>query len=353
MLGSYSYHEIIKKTIISFGTLFNEIYIKHQEEDGSDSSLMKVPIAYGPIQKFLARIEQKPDLRKRVAITLPRMSFEITSIQYDASRKISTMQTFNTVRKDGGKEQIKLFMPVPYNIGIQLNIIAKYNDDMLQIIEQILPYFQPHFTLTVDLVSSIGEKRDIPMILENIQMNDNYEGSYEERRSLVYTLNFVAKTYLFGSIANSTDGLIKKVQVDYHSSTSNIRNSSRQLRYVVTPRALQDYNNDSATTLSQNINDVVTSFTVSDGTSLVEESYIMIGEELMYIKSINGNEILVKRAQDNTTPLTHYEGEVINAVNYQDDELIEYGDDFGFNEESFDFGDGKIYSTTKNTDVSL
>ena len=156
MLGSYSYHEIIKKTIISFGTLFNEIYIKHQEEDGSDSSLMKVPIAYGPIQKFLARIEQKPDLRKRVAITLPRMSFEITSIQYDASRKISTMQTFNTVRKDGGKEQIKLFMPVPYNIGIQLNIIAKYNDDMLQIIEQILPFFQPHFTLTVDLVSSIG-----------------------------------------------------------------------------------------------------------------------------------------------------------------------------------------------------
>lgn len=353
MLGTYSYHEIIKKTIISFGTLFNQLYIKHQEEDGSDASLIKVPIAYGPIQKFLARLEQKPDLRKRVALTLPRMSFEITSIQYDASRKVSTMQTFKAVKQDGGGGQVKLFMPVPYNIGIQLNIIAKYNDDMLQIIEQILPFFQPHFTLTVDLASSIGEKRDIPMILENIQMNDNYEGNYEERRNLIYTLNFSAKTYLFGPIADSTEGLIKKVQVDYHSSTENTRNSSRQLRYTVTPRAIQDYDNDSSTTLSQNINDKVTSFTVSDGSALVENNYIMIGEELMFIKSINGNTINVGRAQDGTELSPHYDGDIINAVDAQDDELIEYGDDFGFNEEYFDFGDGKVYSTTKNTDVSL
>lgn len=351
MLGTYSYHEIIRKTIISFGTLFNQVYIKHQEEDGSDASIIKVPIAYGPIQKFLARLEQKPDLKKRVALTLPRMSFELTSIQYDASRKVSTMQQFKSVKKEGG-ELIKVYMPVPYNIGIQLNIIAKYNDDMLQIIEQILPFFQPHFTLTVDLASSIGEKRDIPMILENIQMNDNYEGSFEERRSLVYTLNFTAKTYLFGPIANSTDGLIKKVQVDYHTST-NVRNTSRQLRYVATPRALKDYNDDSATTLSDNINQSIVAFNVSDSSALVQDTYIMIDEELMYIKLIEGNKITVRRAQDGTMPAEHYEGDIINAVNAQDDDLIEYGDDFGFNEDNFDFGDGKVYSTTKTTDVSL
>lgn len=351
MLGTYSYHEIIRKTIISFGTLFNQVYIKHQEEDGSDASMIKVPIAYGPIQKFLARLEQKPDLKKRVALTLPRMSFELTSIQYDASRKVSTMQQFKAVKKEGG-EQIKVYMPVPYNIGIQLNIIAKYNDDMLQIVEQILPFFQPHFTLTVDLASSIGEKRDIPMILENIQMNDNYEGSFEERRSLVYTLNFTAKTYLFGPIANSTDGLIKKVQIDYHTST-NVRNTSRQLRYVATPRALKDYNDDSATTLADNINESIVAFNVSDSSALVQDTYIMIDEELMYIKNVEGNKITVKRAQDGTQPAEHYEGDIINAVNAQDDELIEFGDDFGFNEDTFDFGDGKVYSTTKTTDVSL
>ncbi len=352
MLGTYSYHEVIRKTIISFGTLFNQVYIKHQEEDASDASLIKVPIAYGPIQKFLARLEQKPDLKKRTALTLPRMSFELTSIQYDSSRKVSTMQQFKSIRKDGGQEQIKVYMPVPYNIGIQLNIIAKYNDDMLQIIEQILPFFHPHFTLTVDLASSIGEKRDIPMILENIQMNDNYEGPFEERRSLVYTLNFTAKTYLFGPIANSSDGLIKKVQIDYHSST-NVRNTSRQLRYVATPRALQDYDDDNATSLTDNINETIVAFGVSDASALVENSYIMIDEELMYIKSIEGNTITVRRSQDGTKPAEHYEGDIINAVNAQDDELIEYGDDFGFNEDYFDFGDGKVYSTTKNTDVSI
>jgi hypothetical protein len=353
MLGTYSYHEVIRKTIISFGTLFNQIYIKHQEEDGSDASLIKVPIAYGPVQKFLARLEQRPDLKKRVSLTLPRMSFELTSLQYDSSRKVSTMQTFKAIRKDGSGQQIKTFMPVPYNIGIQLNIISKYNDDMLQIIEQILPIFQPHFNLTVDLASTIGEKRDIPMIMDNIQMNDNYEGSFEERRSLVYSLNFTAKTYLFGPIANSTDGLIKKVQIDYATSTANIRESSRQLRYVATPRALKDYNDDSATTLAENITETSTKITVSDGSALVNESYIMINDELIYIKNIEGNIITVRRGEDGTSPSIHYEGNVINAVNAQDDELIEFGDDFGFNEETFDFGDGRVYSTTKNIDVSL
>ena len=134
MLGTYHYHEIIRKTIIAFGTLFNTVEIRHAKQDGSDYSTMKVPIAYGPTEKFLARLEQKPDPRRRVSITLPRMAFELNSIQYDNTRKISTMQTFKAFTKDGTKVAKKVFMPVPYNLGFRLSIMTQYNEDSMQII---------------------------------------------------------------------------------------------------------------------------------------------------------------------------------------------------------------------------
>ena len=143
MLGQYFYHEIIRKTIISFGTLFNTIDIQHKKPDGTVHSTVRVPIAYGPAEKFLARLEQKPDLRQRVAITLPRLAFELTNIQYDSERKVSTMQTFKANNKVGTKVAKKLYMPVPYNLGFRLNVMTQYNEDSLQIIEQIVPYYQP------------------------------------------------------------------------------------------------------------------------------------------------------------------------------------------------------------------
>ena len=241
MLGNYYYHEIIRKTIISFGTLFNDIHIRHTDGAGNASSSIKVPLAYGPSQKFLARITQQPDLNKAVQITMPRMSFEMSSIQYDSTRKSSLVQTFKAC--DDGSKVKKVFMPVPYNIGFELNILSKLNDDALQIIEQILPYFQPHFNLTVDLVDSIGEKRDIPIILESVSFQDDYEGNFDTRRSLIYTLQFMAKTYLFGPIADSSDGLIRKVQVDMYTAT-DIKTAKREMRYTVTPTAKEDKNDD-------------------------------------------------------------------------------------------------------------
>ena len=231
MLGTYYYHEIIRKTIISFGTLFNEIFIRHDSSDGNTFSEMKVPLAYGPSQKFLARLEQQADLNKPVAITLPRMSFEMTTVQYDSSRKLGVTQTF---KASDGTNLKKVFMPVPYNIGFELNILTKLNDDALQIVEQILPYFQPSFNLTVDLVSVIGEKRDIPIVLETINFQDDYEGDFATRRALIYTLGFTAKTYLFGPVPSSTSGIIKKVQVDIAADT-NTTTAKREMRYTVTP----------------------------------------------------------------------------------------------------------------------
>ena len=157
MLGTYFYHEIIRKTVVSFGTLFNQIYIKHKNDSDQTISEMRVPLAYGPRQKFLARIEQQAELNKPIQITLPRMSFELNSIQYDSSRKTTVTQTFKAI--DNQNRAKKVFMPVPYNLGFELNILTKLNDDALQIVEQILPFFQPAFTITVDLVDSIGEKK--------------------------------------------------------------------------------------------------------------------------------------------------------------------------------------------------
>ncbi len=189
-------------------------------------------MAYGPSQKFLAKIQQQENLTKPIAITLPRMSFEMTSIQYDSTRKANVTQTFKTC--GNGDTIKKVYMPVPYNIGFQLNILTKLNDDALQIVEQILPNFQPSFNLTVDLVDSIGEKRDIPIVLDSVSFTDDYEGDFSTRRALIYTLNFTAKTYLFGPISDTTDGLIRKVQVDTYTSTDTAT-AKREMRYTLTP----------------------------------------------------------------------------------------------------------------------
>ena len=231
MLGTYYYHEILRRTVIAFGTLFNDIHIRHTGKNGENLSEIKVPVSYGPRQKFLARIQQQPELNKATTLSLPRMSFEMTNIQYDPTRKSGITQTF---KASDGTNMKKVFMPVPYNIGFELNAMVKLNDDGLQIIEQILPFFQPAFTLTVDLVDSIGEKRDIPMVLDGISFQDDYEGDYATRRALTYTLNFTVKTYLFGPIAESTEGLIKKVQTDFYMNTDKAA-ASREMRYTVTP----------------------------------------------------------------------------------------------------------------------
>ena len=240
MFGTYFYHEILRKTVISFGTVFNDIHVRHQDNEGKDLVDTKVPIAYGPRQKFLARLQQQPELNKAVAISLPRMSFEMSSITYDPSRKSGITQTF---KAQDGKKFKKVFMPVPYNIGFELNILTKLQDDSLQILEQILPFFQPGFTLTIDLVKQIGERRDVPLVLQDISFTDDYEGDFDTRRALIYTLNFTAKTYMFGPIADSTDGLIRKVQVDYYSDT-NTQTAKRVQRYRVESTAKKDYNED-------------------------------------------------------------------------------------------------------------
>ena len=242
MLGNYFYHQIVRKTVIAFGTLVNDIHVRHDDGAGNVISDIKVPIAYGPRQKFLARITQQAELNKATQITLPRMSFEITNISYDSTRKAGITQTFKAQDKNNSQLK-KVFMPVPYNLGFDLNILVKQQDDGLQILEQILPFFQPGFNISIDLVKSIGEKRDIPMVLQNISQQDDYEGDFSTRRALIYTLSFTAKTFFFNHIAQTPEGIIKKVQLDYYTNT-NTRTAKREQRYTVVPKPKQDYNDD-------------------------------------------------------------------------------------------------------------
>jgi len=325
----YFYNEILRRTIISFGTLFNSITVKQTNSSDDVVSVIRVPLAYGPTQKFLARLEQSPDLNKSTAITLPRMSFEFTGLIYDGTRKVSTTQQYTVKDPDDGSESKKIYMPVPYNMQFELSIMTKLNDDALQIVEQILPYFQPSYNLSVELVESIKEKRDIPVVLENITMQDDYEGDFTSRRVLLYTLRFTAKTYLFGPATSGTKDIIKRASVSYLTGT-DIANTTREVTYTATPRATKNYTGDATTTLAADITKTLKTFEVEDASGLTAKSYVNIEGEQLFIKSITDNKLTVLRGQDGTTVSEHLRGAPVHIINTADNALIEEGDDFGF-----------------------
>lgn len=187
---------------------------------------MKVPLAYGPAEKFLSRLRQTPDpTQAKIQITLPRIAFELTGIQYDTGRKLPPTQI---IRKD---DKVS-YTPVPYNLAFELNIIAKNQDDALQILEQILPHFQPHFNLSLNLLPGIDSSKDVIVNLENVTYRDDYEGDLDQRRTLIYTLTFTAKTYIYGPVRDVTQ--IRKVITDTYSSLDTV-NAPRIQRYTVEP----------------------------------------------------------------------------------------------------------------------
>ena len=347
MLGSYFYNETIRKTVIAFGTLFNNIKIKKFASDGKAISQIKVPIAYGPMQRFLARIEQQSNFDDNVAITLPRISFELTSYSYDPSRKASPVTKFTGKGSDKTKHK-KIFLPVPYEIGFRLSFATKLQDDALQIIEQILPHFQPSFNVTVNMLEGVEEKRDVPFTLANVSFVDEYEGDFSTRRFIQYDLDFVAKTYFYTEIPTDESGVIKKVQVDYSTAIK----APRAQRYTVVPQAVKDYNDDTVTTITAEITTKQTMISVSSAASLSTNTYIQINSEVFRIREINGTNLLVQRGQFGTKITEHYSGTTISQVDAQDSALIEVGDEFGFTESrSFFDADGLEYSTVQGTDI--
>jgi len=198
---NHFYHQTIRRLVSVFGTMFNDIHIIHTDSAGNTKDQVKVPLAYGPKAKFLARLEESANLRNTsLAIKLPRMSFEITSMAYDTTRQLPKTSNFAMTGSEANKRK-KAYVAAPYTIGIQLSILTKTQDDGLQIIEQIIPYFQPSYTVTVKNIPGLSEiKSDVPVTLTSVAMSDEYEGDFTSRRAIIYTLDFDVKINFYGPV---------------------------------------------------------------------------------------------------------------------------------------------------------
>ena len=233
MLGNRFYNQSFRKLIVAFGQIFNNIVIQRTNSTGGVTARIAVPLAYAPKEKFLVRLNQQADLESReFATTLPRMGFEITGLSYDSSRKLTRVQKYSKVKTNESGEKMNFnYTPVPYNITMNLYIFTATAEDGLQIVEQILPYFQPDYTVTINAVPDLNIKRDIPIVIGNITYEDTYDGAFTTRRAVIYTISFTAKTYLFGPMSNQ--GVIKTVQADIGTDTDTPL--TREERIVVVP----------------------------------------------------------------------------------------------------------------------
>ena len=200
MFGRTWNHDSLRKYIIVFGTVFNDIYINRLSATGEVLQTLKVPLTYGPKDKILSRLEQSPRLDNQVGIILPRISFEMTTLEYDPTRKLNTLNKLTKQSATAGTDdEVKYqYQPVPYDMQFEMNILVKNAEDGTRIVEQIVPYFTPAFTVSVNVVPEVDAPRDIPIVLNSISSQDQYEGSFEQRRVLIWTLNFTLKGWLYG-----------------------------------------------------------------------------------------------------------------------------------------------------------
>tara|TARA_R110002020_G_scaffold473994_1_gene704205 strand:- start:146 stop:916 length:771 start_codon:yes stop_codon:yes gene_type:complete len=234
MLGQYFYNESFRKTIIAFGSLFNDIAITRKNSAGTEVQTLKVPLAYGPKQKFITRLEQDPGDNQAIAMTLPRIGFEIAGFAYDPVRKLNRIIKKKIVSTEADKKLQQMsvqYTPVPYDVGFELFIMTKNSDDGIQIVEQILPYFQPEYTVSIKEVPEMDTIRDVPVVLNSISYEDTYAGDFTERRAIIYTLNFTAKAYVYGPVTTAKP--ITKVQVDTYDNLQS-QAPERIQRYTVT-----------------------------------------------------------------------------------------------------------------------
>tara|TARA_B100000131_G_C18027341_1_gene576962 strand:+ start:255 stop:1106 length:852 start_codon:yes stop_codon:yes gene_type:complete len=215
LYNEYFYHKTIFKSVATFGTLFNDITVKRKTSSGNTVKELKVPLSYAPRGKFLAKIQDDGSANKNTAITLPRLSFEMTSFSYDSERKLNSLGVrYNTTQDDKEKS---MHNPVPYNIGFSLNVYVEHFDEGLQIIEQIVPFFSPYLNIPSKLIyDDMGIVDDVPVLLNDVSLEENYEGQFEDRRVIMWRLSFTLKTNIFKPVKESD--LIRQVETNVIST---------------------------------------------------------------------------------------------------------------------------------------
>jgi hypothetical protein len=242
MFGTKFYFGSIRKYVALFGTLFNDITIDRVDPTTGDTiNTLAVPLSYGPRDRYLARIRENPDLLREINQILPRMSFEIKNIEYDSDRKLNTIgRNTKVFANTTGNSMYSQYNPVPYNFNITLSILARNSDDATRIVEQILPFFKPEWTTTINLIPDMGIKMDIPVVLRNIRYEDTYEGSFTERYAITWDLDFVLKGYIYGPIR--TIGVIKEIDINFYTPSTNTAAEgvgiSPRMEYIVTTPGL-------------------------------------------------------------------------------------------------------------------
>ena len=203
MFGQQFYHGTLRKYVTLFGTLFNNIYVNRTDPTNGVTKTLKIPLVYGPKEKAQARLQNDADLDKSVAMSAPRMGFEITTLSYSPTRKLATIGRNRHETTDASKIAYQ-YNPVPYDISFSLYIVTKFQDDGAQILEQILPYFTPERTTTINMIPEMNYHVDIPLTLINVTPSDTYEGGFEERRQITWTLDFLMKGYFYGPVKKSS-----------------------------------------------------------------------------------------------------------------------------------------------------
>lgn len=237
MLDQRFYWGTIRKSIVAFGNMFNNITIERKDAQGNTVQLLRVPLSYAPKQKFLARIQQRPDSDTRnIQVVLPRMSFEMIQMDYDPNRKISPVQQSRTLSNNPNTLNTQ-YAPTPYNLTVMLYVYARNQDDGLQIIEQILPYFNPDYNLTLKAVPDLNIQNDLPIILNSIMFEDDYEGDFTTRRSIIWTLTFTMKLNFYGPATKQ--GVIRKT-ISNTFSDIGLQNQNQRITVSVPDGATPD-----------------------------------------------------------------------------------------------------------------
>lgn len=305
MFSQEFYHETIRRYVIVFGTMFNDLVVTRRNSAGDVEKRIKVPIAYGPKKKFLSRIEQDPNLTKLAAISLPRLSFQIVSYNYDPTRKLSTLGQIKVPATNDNKASV-VYNPVPWNIDFELVAYVTNAEDGTQIIEQILPYFTPDWTNTIKLVDDLDLLVDVPMIINSLTTEDNYEDTYENRRSILHTFNFTMKGYLFGPVKQKNVIKVANTRtyvIDGFNTDTQVANSGpNAIVGLAVANAGSGYVNNQIITFSNGVSNgtarittnatgSITTLTILSGGEFVNTSIIrtQIANSTAASNSTNGN----------------------------------------------------------------
>jgi len=321
MFGSHFYHATMRKSVAVFGTMFNNISVIRKDGNGNILNQIKVPLAYGPKQKFLARLDSDTNRDASMAIKLPRMSFEITGIDIDSSSKLAKRTTIVENSSSSTKKNV-IKNIVSYNIGMQLNIMAKNQDDGLQVLEQILPYFQPEYTVSIAPVDGFDFKQDVPIALNSVSIADDYEGDFNTRRVLVYTLEFSMKMKFYGptgdqSIIRNIDvGLFDSVNTSLFYENVNVVPNPTDVNppsaWTITTTIDPLYLPDTFTLTVDNISGTFTAGeSVIGDTSLSAATIVSVNNNIIVVSNPDGyfyqNETITGQASGAECTLTTFE----------------------------------------------